>query len=30
MQKTIEHESGVIFSVKTFRPLRVFPWLSSV
>jgi hypothetical protein len=30
MQKTIEHESGVIFSVKTFRPLWVFPWLSSV
>ena len=30
MHKTIEHESGVIFSVKTFRPLWVFPWLSSV
>jgi hypothetical protein len=30
MQAVIEHKSGVIFSVKTFRPLWLFPWLSSV
>jgi hypothetical protein len=30
MQSVIEHKSGVVVSVKTFRPLWVFPWLSSV
>src|SRR5690348_14971265 len=30
MQDTLEHESGLIFSIKTFRPLWIFPWLSSV
>jgi len=30
MQSVVEHSSGLIFSVKTFRPLWVFPWLSSV
>ena len=30
MQSVVEHSSGLIFSVKTFRPLWVFPWLASV
>ncbi len=30
MQTVIEHDSGLVFSVKTFRPLWIFPWISSV
>lgn len=30
MQSVFQHSSGLIFSVKTFRPLWVFPWMSSV
>jgi hypothetical protein len=30
MRAVIEHESGLILSIKTFRPLWVFPWLSSI
>ena len=30
MVDVIEHPSGVVLSVKTFRPLLIFPWTSSV
>ena len=30
MQTVVEHNSGLIFFVKTFRPLWIFPWHSSV
>lgn len=30
MLDVIEHPSGQIYSVKTFRPLWIFPWNSSV
>jgi hypothetical protein len=30
MQSVIEHEGGLLFSVKTFRPLWIFPWTSSI
>lgn len=30
MQSLVNHKSGLIFSVKTFRPLWIFPWNSSV
>ena len=30
MLTIIEHESGPVYSVKTFRPLLIFPWNSSV
>ncbi len=30
MLDVIEHRSGQVYSVKTFRPLWIFPWTSSV
>lgn len=30
MLDVIEHPSGLILSVKTFRPLWIFPWTSSI
>ena len=30
MVDLIEHSSGVVLSVKTFRPLLIFPWTSSI
>lgn len=30
MMDVVNHASGVVFSVRTFRPLWVFPWHSSV
>ena len=30
MLTVIEHKSGLILSIKTFRPLWIFPWHSSV
>lgn len=30
MLTLIEHKSGLIFSIKTFRPLWIFPWHSSI
>lgn len=30
MQDVIEHPSGLVLSVKTFRPLLIFPWTSAV
>ena len=30
MVTVIEHDSGLIFSIKTFRPLWIFPWNSSI
>jgi hypothetical protein len=26
----IQHPSGIVLSVKTFRPLRIFPWTASI
>ena len=30
MLDIIDHPSGVVLSVKTFRPLLIFPWTASV
>ena len=30
MLTVIEHKSGLILSIKTFRPLWIFPWHSSI
>ena len=30
MQSVIQKQSGLVFSIKTFRPLWVFPWTSSI
>ena len=30
MIDAIEHPSGLVLSVKTFRPLLIFPWTSSI
>ena len=30
MWSVIQHDSGQIYSIKTFRPLLIFPWTSSI
>jgi hypothetical protein len=30
MQKVIQHPHGSVYSIKTFRPLLIFPWTSSI
>jgi hypothetical protein len=30
MQTVIEHKSGQVYSIKTFRPLWILPWFSSI
>jgi hypothetical protein len=30
MVDVIQHSSGIVLSVKTFRPLLIFPWTSSI